>query len=236
MTVKGCPLLKKKALVVDDEKPIVTLVTYNLEKAGFLTDTAYEGKTAIEKAAQNDYDMIILDIMLPEISGLGVLKTLRGKGLETPIIMLTAKDEEADKIRGLELGADDYLTKPFSPKEMIARIHAVLRRVEKPSRSKVNIGNLVINADHYDVQQEGKEITFTRKEFELLYHLASNLNEVMSRDRLLKEVWNYDFAGDTRIVDVHISRLREKIEPDTRKPLYIKTVRGRGYKMEEPAL
>lgn len=229
--------MKQKVLIVDDEVSIVTLLTFNLKKAGFITEVAYNGVEALKKAEQNVYDMILLDLMLPEIDGLEVCKILRQKRIDTPIIMLTAKDEEFDKILGLELGADDYLTKPFSPKEVVARIKAILRRTNKAienAPSILRIGNLTIDSERYEVQLDHEIVSFTRKEFELLSYLANHLDDILSRDLLLREVWNYDFAGDTRIVDVHVSRLREKIEPNTRKPLYIKTIRGLGYKMEDP--
>jgi two-component system alkaline phosphatase synthesis response regulator PhoP len=230
--------MSQKILIVDDEKPIVTLLKYNLEKSGFTTEEAYDGVEAVQKAEQNDYDLIVLDLMLPEMDGIEVCKHLRNNKIDVPILMLTAKDEEFDKVLGLELGADDYLTKPFSPKEVIARIKAILRRTAKSTNHgfhSLSIGDLVIYPERYEAELDGNVITFTRKEFELLHYLAKNKGKVISRDQLLSGVWDYDFVGDTRIVDVHISHLREKIEPDTKKPVYIKTIRGLGYKMEEPA-
>src|SRR5699024_10212145 len=172
------------------------------------------------------------------MDGLEVCKHLRTNKNDTPILMLTAKDEEFDKILRLELGADDYLTKPFSPKEVIARIKAILRRSEKTQESNTassnKIGDLTIYPDRYEAELKGEPLTFTRKEFELLYYFSTHKGKVLSRDQLLSAVWNYDFVGDTRIVDVHVSHLREKIEPNTKKPVYIKTVRGLGYKMEDP--
>jgi len=228
----------QKILIVDDEKSIVTLLNYNLEKAGYITDTAFDGKEAIQKIEQNnDYNLVVLDLMLPEIDGMEVCKYLRSNKNDTPILMLTAKDDEFDKILGLELGADDYLTKPFSPKEVIARIKAILRRSNMTPASQfstIRIGELIIYPERYEAEINSNSITFTRKEFELLYFLATNKGKVISRDQLLSGVWDYDFVGDTRIVDVHISHLREKIEPNSKKPVYIKTVRGLGYKLEEP--
>ncbi|GAA0601011.1 two-component system response regulator PhoP [Virgibacillus siamensis] len=229
--------MEKRILIVDDEKSIVTLLKFNVEQAGFETDVAYDGLEAIKLVEVNNYDLIILDLMLPEMDGMDVCSYLRNNKVDVPILMLTAKDDEVDKVLGLELGADDYLTKPFSPKEVIARIKAILRRaakVEGTSISSLRIGELIIYPDRYEAEMHGKTLTFTRKEFELLYYLASHKAKVLSRDQLLSAVWNYDFAGDTRIVDVHVSHLREKIEPVTKKPVYIKTVRGLGYKMEEP--
>ncbi|WP_010532417.1 response regulator transcription factor [Lentibacillus jeotgali] len=227
----------KRILIVDDEASIVTLLKFNIEQAGFETDVAYDGGQAISKAESAVFDLIILDLMLPEMDGMEVCQHLRTNKIDTPILMLTAKDEEFDKVLGLELGADDYLTKPFSPKEVVARIKAILRRSEKIEEANTlstQIGDLIIYPDRYEAEINGDALTFTRKEFELLYYLSSHKGIVLSRDQLLSAVWNYDFVGDTRIVDVHVSHLREKIEPDTKKPVYIKTVRGLGYKMEEP--
>lgn len=230
--------MSQRILIVDDEKPIVTLLKYNLEKAGFTTDEAYDGLEAVSKGESNDYDLIVLDLMLPGLEGIEVCKHLRNNKIDTPILMLTAKDEEFDKVLGLELGADDYLTKPFSPKEVIARIKAILRRTKNANQhsfSKLIIGALTIFPERYEVEMDSRTISFTRKEFELLYYLAKNKGKVISRDQLLSGVWDYDFVGDTRIVDVHISHLRDKIEPDSKKPIYIKTIRGLGYKLEEPS-
>jgi len=227
--------MKEKILIVDDEPAIVTLLTYNIEQAGYQTDTANDGLEAIKKAQTESYDMIILDLMLPKMDGLEVCKYLRRNDVDTPILMLTALDDEADKIKGLNLGADDYLTKPFSPKEVIARIQAILRRVhkyQKDEHKKITNGLLTVFPGQYKAMLDSQEIEFTRKEFELLVFLLKHKGDVLSRDLLLKKVWNYDFVGDTRIVDVHISRLREKIEKDSKHPTYIKTIRGLGYKME----
>lgn len=230
--------MKHNILLVEDESSIMTLLTYNVEKAGFMTDTAADGEEAIAKAEKNNYDLILLDVMLPKKDGIEVCRYLRNNQIDTPIIMLTALDDEIDKILGLELGADDYITKPFSPREVIARIKALLRRstkvVEETDDTTMKIGELVIFPDRYEAELDGKTISFTRKEFELLLYLAEHKNIVLSRDQLLNAVWDYDFAGDTRIVDVHISRLREKIEMNTKSPQYIKTIHGLGYKMNVP--
>jgi len=231
--------MKQKILIVDDEVSIVTLLTFNIERAGFETDVAYDGEVAIQKAETGAFDLIILDLMLPKLDGLEVCKYLRQHKIDTPILMLTAKDDESDKIIGLELGADDYLTKPFSPKEVVARIKAILRRTngkKEQSFETIKIGDLLIYPEKHEAMMKEELLTFTRKEFELLQFLVEHKGKVISRDQLLNKVWNYDFAGDTRIVDVHISRLREKIETDTKNPAYIKTIRGLGYKIEEPAL
>ncbi len=235
--------MAQRVLIVDDEESIATLLQYNISQAGFETVVANDGLTGLNFASKGKFDLIILDIMLPEMDGMEVCKRLRAQKIQTPILMLTAKDEEFDKILGLELGADDYLTKPFSPREVVARIKAILRRtshqetkntVEEEVPNQIKIGNLAILPDHYEVFLKGEELFFTPKEFELLLFLAKNKGRVLSRDQLLSSVWNYDFIGDTRIVDVHISHLRDKIEPDTKKPSYIKTIRGLGYKLEEP--
>ncbi|MFG6119057.1 response regulator transcription factor [Thalassobacillus sp. B23F22_16] len=230
--------MAEKILIVDDEESIVTLLKYNIEQAGYDTDVAYDGSEALHKADENDYDLIVLDIMLPELDGMDVCKQLRINKMDTPILMLTAKDDEFDKVLGLELGADDYLTKPFSPREVVARIKAILRRtnrtVQEEKKDTIEIADLVIYPQQYEATINGKQLIFTPKEFELLLYLAKHKGKVLARDQLLSAVWNYDFVGDTRIVDVHVSHLREKIEPDTKKPVYIKTIRGLGYKMEEP--
>lgn len=233
----------KKVLVVDDEQSIVTLLQYNLEQSGFFVITAFDGEEAIQVAEAEKPDFIILDLMLPKLDGIEVCKLLRQKKVDVPILMLTAKDDELDKILGLELGADDYMTKPFSPREVIARIKAILRRFNSKQEetqpvddleTSIVIGDLVIYPEKYETYFQGEKLELTPKEFELLLYLTKNKGRVHTRDKLLSSVWNYDFAGDTRIVDVHISHLREKIEMDTRKPKYIKTIRGLGYKFEEP--
>lgn len=229
----------KKILVVDDEQSIVTLLEFNLKKAGFDVIKAADGPTAVKLAEQERPDLIVLDIMLPGMDGMEVCKKLRMEKINTPILMLTAKDEEFDKILGLELGADDYMTKPFSPREVVARVKAILRRsgqqelADSTSDEQVlTIGKLVIYPEKYEVFFNENRLELTPKEFELLQYMASHPGRVMTRDQLLNAVWNYDFVGDSRIVDVHISHLREKIEEDTKQPKYIKTVRGLGYKLE----
>jgi two-component system, OmpR family, alkaline phosphatase synthesis response regulator PhoP len=231
--------MSKKVLVVDDEQSIVTLLTYNLEQAGFTVVTANDGEEAIEKVASEQPAFIILDLMLPKLDGVEVCKQLRQQKVMTPILMLTAKDDEFDKVLGLELGADDYMTKPFSPREVVARVKAILRRTqlsngEMETKDQIVIGDLKIFPESYEAYFRGERLELTPKEFELLVYLAKHKGRVLTRDQLLSSVWNYDFAGDTRIVDVHISHLREKIEQDTKKPVYIKTIRGLGYKLEGP--
>ncbi|MDR4948833.1 response regulator transcription factor [Neobacillus cucumis] len=235
--------MKNKVLVVDDEQSIVTLLQYNLEQAGFEVVTAMDGAEGKRLAESESPDIIVLDLMLPNIDGMEVCKQLRQQNIMTPILMLTAKDDELDKILGLELGADDYMVKPFSPREVLARVKAILRRTQvQPETSvdtdqteeQINIGNLMIYPGKYEAYFQGNQLELTLKEFELLLYLGQNKGRVLTRDQLLSAVWNYDFAGDTRIVDVHISHLREKIEEDTKKPAFIKTIRGLGYKLEEP--
>ncbi len=235
--------MNKKVLVVDDEQSIVTLLHYNLKQAGFEVITAMDGEDGLQAAMNEQPDLIILDLMLPKMDGIEVCKELRQRKVATPIFMLTAKDDEFDKVLGLELGADDYLTKPFSPREVVARVKAILRRSamnvdqqidEKDNTERFQIAELVILPEHYEAYYNNERLELTPKEFELLVYLAKHKGRVLTRDQLLSAVWNYDFAGDTRIVDVHISHLREKIEPDTKKPIYIKTIRGLGYKLEEP--
>lgn len=234
----------KKILVVDDEPSIVTLIKYNLEQAGFEVETACDGEEALEKAESASSDLIILDWMLPKFDGMEVCKDLRQRRITTPILMLTAKDEEFDKVLGLELGADDYMTKPFSPRELIARVKAILRRVQIPAAEPeveeeedselIKVADLKLYPERYEAYYKGNLLDLTPKEFELLLFLAENKTRVLTRDQLLAAVWKYDFVGDTRIVDVHISHLRDKMEENTKKPQYIKTIRGLGYKLEEP--
>lgn len=238
--------MTKKILIVDDEKSILTLLEYNLKHAGYEVITAMDGQEAFDLALIKAPDLIILDLMLPTLDGIEVCKQLRTRKIMIPILMLTAKDDEFDKVLGLEIGADDYMTKPFSPREVIARVKAILRRTQIYEENNqqdndietelITVGELIIIPDRYEAYIGGEQLDLTAKEFELLSFLAKNKGKVLTRDLLLNSVWNYDFVGDTRIVDVHISHLREKIEKDTKKPKYIKTVRGIGYKLEEPKL
>lgn len=224
--------MSQKILVVDDEQSIVTLLQFNLEQAGYSVVVALDGKEALEIAKKEKPDLMVLDLMLPELNGLEVCKELRQAKINTPILMLTAKDDELDKIIGLELGADDYLTKPFSPREVVARVKAILRRSqvqEEGVQDRIIIGKLEIIPDNYEASFEGESLELTPKEFELLLYLAQHKGRVLTREQLLNAIWNYDFVGDTRIVDVHISHLRDKIEAS-----YIKTIRGLGYKLDGP--
>ncbi len=219
-------------LIVDDDYNICELVRLYLEKEGFKTQTAGNGNIALEKINAAMPDLILLDIMLPGIDGMHVCKEIR-KTSDVPIIMLTAKDDTIDKILGLELGADDYVAKPFDPRELIARIKAVLRRYEtKHSDSKiVKYANITINLTTYELILDGKKAETPPKELELIYFLASNPNKVFTREQLLDEIWGYEFFGDSRTVDVHIKRLREKLE-GYEKGWELKTVWGVGYKFE----
>ena len=233
----------KRVLVVDDEPAIITLLQYNLQQSGFEVISAMDGEAGIKMVKEENPDIMILDLMLPKIDGIEVCKKLREDKIMIPILMLTAKGDEFDKILGLELGADDYMTKPFSPREVVARVKAILRR--KPSlidaienkqsnEGKIKVGDLKIFPDRFEVYFGEERLDLTPKEFELLVYLSLNKGLVITRDQLLNDVWNYEYANDTRIVDVHISHLREKIERNSKKPVYIKTIRGVGYKLEEP--
>ncbi len=226
--------MNKKILVVDDEKPIADILKFNLEKEGYSVELAYDGQEAIEKTQKGNPDLILLDIMLPKIDGFAVCKMIR-KNIQIPIIMLTAKEEEVDKVLGLELGADDYITKPFGVRELLARVKANLRRAEIPidsdtnSGSFIKSGNLVIDPGKYEVRKEGKPVELTLREFELIKHLATQSEQVFTREALLEDVWGYEYYGDVRTVDVTIRRLREKIEDDSSNPKFIITKRGVGY-------
>ncbi len=232
----------KKILIVDDEKPISDIIKFNLTKEGYETITAFDGREAITKFEEEDPDLIILDLMLPELDGLEVAKEVR-KTSHIPIIMLSAKDSEFDKVIGLEIGADDYVTKPFSNRELLARVKAHLRRTENietavaeenasASNSEITIGDLKILPDAFVAQKRGEDIELTHREFELLHHLATHIGQVMTREYLLETVWGYDYFGDVRTVDVTIRRLREKIEDTPSRPEYILTRRGVGYYMK----
>lgn len=220
-----------KILVVDDERPIAEIIKYNLQKEGFEVQTAYDGEEALKMVHKLNPELVILDIMLPKKNGFEVLKEIRMEYV-MPVIMLTAKEEESDKITGLELGADDYITKPFSNKELVARVRANLRRVKlsnvnEEMKSKIiNVGNLTIDLNTYEVSKESQIIDLTNREFDLLKYLFQNSDRVFNREHLLKEVWGYEF-GDLRTVDVTVRRLREKIETEEDK--YIITKRGTGY-------
>ncbi|QFT91178.1 Transcriptional regulatory protein YycF [Bacillus sp. THAF10] len=229
--------MEKKILVVDDEKPIADILKFNLQKEGYEVHCAYDGEEAVNKVEEVKPDLILLDIMLPQRDGMEVCREVRKK-YEMPIIMLTAKDSEIDKVLGLELGADDYVTKPFSTRELIARVKANLRRHQQKTSdaeepSEIAIGSLVIHPDAYMVTKRGDMIELTHREFELLHYLAKHIGQVMTREHLLQTVWGYDYYGDVRTVDVTVRRLREKIEDNPSHPTWIVTRRGVGYYLRQ---
>jgi DNA-binding response OmpR family regulator len=228
----------KTILTVEDDETLVDVLKYNFTMEGYQVVTALDGTKALELARRERPDLIVLDIMLPGIDGFEVCRILR-REMTVPILMLTAKEEEIDKVVGLEIGADDYITKPFSMRELLARIRAMLRRADmkepKPAAANevILINDLAINAARRKVSLGDATLNLTPKEFDLLAFLAKNKGIVFSREQLLEKVWGYDYAGNTRTVDVHIRWLREKIEADPGKPRYLITVRGIGYKLEE---
>ena len=235
---------KKTILIVDDEEPIINLLEYNLEKEGYNIIEANDGEAGIKMAFEKKPDLILLDLMLPKVDGLTVCKRIRSSSLNMPIIMISAKSEEIDKILGLELGADDYITKPFSVRELVARVKANLRKAElnkliknlesaqvkNDDRDKIiRIGELYINLDKFEVKVNEKPIELTLREFEVLKYLANQPGQVVTREALLEKVWGYEYYGDIRTVDVTIRRIREKIEQDTSSPKLLITKRGVGY-------
>lgn len=226
-----------KILVVDDEKPITDIEKFSLEKEGYEVEVAYDGEDALKKVEENTPDLIILDLMLPKIDGLEVAKEVR-KTHNMPIIMVTAKDSELDKVLGLEIGADDYVTKPFSNRELVARVKANLRRQsvasensskEDDEKKEITFGDLTVHPDSYSVTKNGKTVDLTHREFELIRYLAQHAGQVMTREHLLQTVWGYDYFGNVRTVDVTVRRLREKIEDDPSQPKWLVTRRGVGY-------
>ncbi|WP_449354808.1 response regulator YycF [Virgibacillus natechei] len=230
--------MSQKILVVDDEQPIADILKFNLEKEGYEVVVTYDGDEAIRLAESENPELILLDIMLPGKDGNEVCREIR-KTQSMPIIMLTAKDTEIDKVLGLELGADDYVTKPFSNRELIARVKANLRRQEVPddavkATKDIEIGALTVHPDAYVVSRNGVEIELTHREFELLHYLARHIGQVMTREHLLEIVWGYDYFGDVRTVDVTVRRLREKIEENPSSPMWLVTRRGVGYYLRNP--
>lgn len=229
--------MQGKILVVEDECPIADILKFNLEKEGYEVILAFDGIEAVELAFTEQPNLILLDLMLPGKDGMDVCREVRAK-LQTPIIMLTAKDGEIDKVLGLELGADDYVTKPFSTRELLARVKAQMRRQQRPAQLEsaegkqgISLFELLIDTDMYTVYKNGEPLDLTHREFELVHYLVKNAGKVMTREHLLQAVWGYDYFGDVRTVDVTIRRLREKIESDPSKPEYILTRRGLGYMM-----
>ena len=225
--------MKNTILIIEDEKPISDIVKFNLEREGYDIITAFDGLDGYQKGIQENVDLILLDIMLPSMNGFDVCRHIREKS-SVPIIMVTAKEEEVDKILGLELGADDYITKPFSLRELIARVKANIRRTSMPNNNSAESNliqhkNLVIDTSKYSVTKNDTVLELTVREYELLKFLAVQPNQVFSREQLLKQVWGYEYYGDIRTVDVTIRRLREKLEDDASNPTYILTKRGVGY-------
>jgi DNA-binding response OmpR family regulator len=226
----------KKILVVEDEAPMLQGLKDNLEFEGYEVDTAADGETGLNKILENSYNLIILDVMLPRISGFDICKKARSEGISAPIILLTAKGEEIDKVLGLELGADDYITKPFSLRELLARIKAILRRsISKSDDSLANetatIGNLQVNFKNYEALVNGNPVKMTHKEFEILNYLYKNANKTVHRDDIMSSVWEIDYDVTTRTVDNFILKLRQKIESDPNNPKIIHTIHGIGYKL-----
>ncbi len=229
--------MNNKVLIVDDERAIVDILKYNLEKNGMTAVCAYDGGEGLRLARESDPDVILLDVMLPVMDGFEVCRTLRAEGNNVPIIMITAREEETDKVFGLELGADDYITKPFSMREVVARVRTNMRRAvamapqsaPEPSGDQLRAKDLVIDKARHAVFKDGKEIELTQREYELILYLAENPGKVISREELMSRVWQYDYYGDLRAVDVAIRRLREKLEPNPSEPEYVMTKRGAGY-------
>jgi DNA-binding response OmpR family regulator len=232
-----------KVLLVEDEKSIADGIIYNLKNEGLKVTHVDEGKIALDIFDEEHFDLLILDIMLPEVSGLEICQSIR-KSSNVPIIMLTAKDDENDKIRGLEMGADDYITKPFSVKELISRIKAVLRRTKNSellngldedinSVKEIKIGNISMNPLRYEARIDDEIIELRPREFELLYYLCENAGNIVSRDKLFSKVWGYSFAGNSKTLDVHIQRIRERIEVNPKSPQRLTTIRGVGYKLND---
>lgn len=227
--------MDRKILIVDDEKNILEIIAFNLKKEGYQVIKAADGEEGLKKALEEDPDLILLDIMMPKMDGYEVCKKIREKK-NTPIIMLTARAEEVDKVLGLELGADDYVTKPFGVRELMARVKANLRKstfreaaAEEAAPAEGNFGRLDLNIERYEVRKDGKILDLTLREFELLKFLSAQKGQVFTRETLLEKVWGYEYYGDVRTVDVTIRRLREKIEDTPNKPTYILTKRGVGY-------
>lgn len=226
-----------KILVVDDETAIATLLQYNLQQNGYEVTVASDGLSAYQKAKEQQFNAILLDLMLPEMDGMTVLKQLRQDKVSTPIILVTAKGDEFDRVLGLELGADDYITKPFSPREVVARLKAVLRRsqvstdINKTDEMVISIQDLLINDSKKTVMKENIVLSLTPREYDLLLYFAQRLGRVIDRETILTAVWGYEYTGESRMVDMHISNLRDKIESNPKAPKILKTVRGFGYTM-----
>ena len=230
--------MSKRILIVEDEKNIIDILSFNLSREGYDTIEALDGKTGLQLALEQDPDLILLDLMLPGMNGFDVCRSLREKGRTTPVIMLTAREEETDKVMGLELGADDYITKPFSMRELLARVKANIRRSdmtpvamsESKSGARLDLGRIVVDTELMVVYKDGKTLELSQREYELIKFLASQPGKVFSREALMEHVWNYDgYVGDVRAVDVAVRRLREKLEDDPASPVFLVTRRGLGY-------
>jgi phosphate regulon transcriptional regulator PhoB len=236
---KARSISMKRILIIEDDRDIVELVRYNLANEGFQVSASSDGNSGLNSLKKTPPDLLLLDLMLPKLSGLDICREIRRDDSlnRLPILMLTARGDEADRVVGLEMGADDYVTKPFSPRELIARVKALLRRAEPPTDSPrlIEIGKLAIDPASYRVCHSGKAVPLSTLEFRLLYYLASRPNRVFTRDQLLDAVWGTDRFVTPRSVDVYVRRLREKIEPDPENPMHLKTVRGAGYLFETRA-
>lgn len=228
--------MKQKVLLVEDEHSIADSISYNLKQEGFSVTHVDEGPIALELFQEEKFSLIILDLMLPEISGLDICRSIR-KTSDIPIIMVTAKDSEADRVAGLEIGADDYVIKPFSVRELLSRVRAVLRRTDMSKNEKssqvIKVGNIEIDIGKYEAKVNDKQINLRPREFELLYALCENKGNLMSREQIFDEIWGYTFIGNSKTLDVHIQRIREKIEKNPKDPKKLITVRGVGYKLVE---
>ena len=227
---------EKYILIVEDEKPISDILKFNLEKEGYKTKQAFDGEEGLKLSKEEDFDLVLLDVMLPKMDGFQVLRELRTYKKSIPILLVTAREDEIDKVLGLELGADDYITKPYSVRELMARVKANLRRniseafaLAEDESNIIKMGRLVINSERYEVTKDGNPIDLTRREFELLEYLAKKPEKIFSREALLEQVWGYEYLGDVRTVDVTVRRVREKIEDNSSEPEYVVTKRGLGY-------
>ena len=235
--------MEKRILIVDDEKAIVDILDYNLRKEGYDTRCAYDGPEGLRMAREVNPDLMLLDVMLPGMDGFEVCRTLRGEGSDLPIIMITAREEETDKVFGLENGADDYITKPFSMRELLARVKANMRRsaAAVPAAAEAESGDVLviralrIDLGRHSVSKDGAELDLTQREYELIKFLAQNPGKIVSRQELMSEVWQYEYFGDLRAVDVAVRRLREKLEADPANPDYVLTKRGVGYYLSSSA-
>ena len=232
-----------RELIAEDEEQMSRVLSTAISHQGYVVDVAYDGQTAIDLANQNAYDVMVMDVMMPVKTGVEAVKEIRQSGNKSHIIMLTAMAEIDDRVTGLDAGADDYLTKPFSPREVLARMKAIFRRLkptttetlqEDTPKAPLVIGEIRVDEQNYEVFVRNQPIELTPKEFELLVYFMKRKDRVINRETLLERIWQYDFAGQSRIVDVHISHLRDKIEPDPKRPVYLVTVRGFGYRFQEP--